>query len=267
MIPPAGSSCPDIDRLVDAVADGQPGAVERLDAHAASCAACAAEAALADDDDGLGDLLACLDGTDCPPEIVASALAAARETPTRRASAPDRQAAGVAPRTRRQVWRVAAAAAVLAAVAAAAFLASPDVPAGPPVAETLRPAGQTRGPSVEPSPEPTPEPRRLADAPPRPLLASRAPTPRRAPVQPPAAPTAPVPTSVPVTPDPTEAALPEAVLPEALVAAATPADSLAARESLALALGIVARAQRAADDAVTDELRRVSTALAPARLL
>ena len=263
MTPPAGSSCPDIDRLVDAVADGRPGAAERLDAHAASCAACAAEAALADDD-GLGDLLACLDGTDCPPEIVASALAAARETPTRRAGAPDRQAAGVAPRTRRPVWRVAAAAAVLAAVAAAAFLASPDVPAGPPVAETLRPAGQTRGPSVEPSLEPT----RLADAPPRPLLASRAPAPRRAPVQPPA----PVPTSAPVTPGPTEAALseaalPEAALPEALVAAATPADSLAARESLALALGIVARAQRAADDVVTDELRRVSTALAPARLL
>ncbi|HEX8386399.1 MAG TPA: hypothetical protein VF576_09455, partial [Rubricoccaceae bacterium] len=71
--------CPDIERLVDATLAGAPGAAARLDAHAAACPACAAEAVLADvPDDLLEDALACFRSTECPPAIVEMALAAAR---------------------------------------------------------------------------------------------------------------------------------------------------------------------------------------------
>ena len=73
----------------------------------------------------------------------------------------------------------------------------------------------------------------------------------------------------PLTTAPDPVVLPD---PAALVAESpTLADTAAARADLMLAFTIVARAQRSASAAitttVTDEMRRVSEALAPARIL
>ena len=55
--------------------------------------------------------------------------------------------------------------------------------------------------------------------------------------------------------------------PDLVALAPTPADSAAARADLLFALGIVARAQRTADAAVLDEMRRMSEVLVATRVL
>ena len=269
MTPHPGAPCPDLDRLLDAVVAGRPGAAERLDAHAAACPACAAEALLADEPDPVLDgALACLQGVECPPEVVAAAIAAARPTvhaAPRPDRAPDRAAdrrPAAAPR--RPVWRwmTASAIALVALVAAVAlFQGGPDAP-----------------PSLvaQSSPDPRPRPEPAAPSVTEPSQTGTiAPTPPSA--LPPAAPS-PGPAQRPATSAPAPAPVPDAALPVPapdLVAAAlpdpdpalAPSDTAAAREALALAFAIVGRAQQSADAAVSTGLQRLSTALEPARIL
>lgn len=294
--------CPDLDRLVDDACAGLPGAADRLDAHAATCEYCAAEAVLADDD-SLSDLLAPLATETCPPDLIEAALTAARagaRTGTRRPAplrAPDRDAAR--PQTRRAPVRRWATVAALALVALVAVRFWPD--AGSPTG--LRPGpsiAEVTGTDATPDEPTATEP----SAPPSPVTASSttAPAPQTAPAEQIAAArparsrpirTRRVPTRVrEVQPAPAPAAegseaVETAVSPVPLVAAAMPftraesddavsepaeaeampSDKAAARDAVYLALGLVANAQRSADAAVSSELRRVSTALLPTRVL
>ena len=249
---PVTLPCPDLDRLVGDAIAGRPGADARLDAHAASCAACAAEAACADDSltETLAEPFAGLRAATCPPDVIAAALAEVRR------GAPDR-AAAAPPRPRTRVW---IGASVLAVALLAALLVRPkmasETASEPPLVAQVgvpKPSEPSAPQPVAPAPaDPVPSAPTTASPELRPSArpAVDAPGPSRSPQ--PAAPPRPEP--------------PDALL-DAPVAAATPADSAAARADLLLALGIVARAQRAADAAVSAEMQRVSEALAPARLL
>ncbi len=252
--------CPDIDRLVDAAAAGLPGAAERLDAHAATCAACLAEAEALDD--GFDDALACLRDETCPPEVLAAVFAevgtAARARPAPLRSA-DRAARPAVRPVRRRVWAGVLAAAALVALATfwprtEALLVAETTPAEthgtPPPTPNETPLTATPATTETPAEAPiaieTPTaPRRARTVPRR--ATRRAAAPRPAPVAPSER------LDLPDTPD--------------LAVAPTPADSAAARQDLLLAFSIVARAQRSADAAVQTEMRRVSTALEPARIL
>ncbi len=70
--------CPQFDALAQSAAAGGPREAHALDVHAAACAACAAEAVLADDASPLADLLAPLGAEVCPPAVVTAALREAR---------------------------------------------------------------------------------------------------------------------------------------------------------------------------------------------
>ncbi len=257
--------CPDIDRLVDDAAAGVPGAAGRLDAHAASCAACAAEAEALDD--GFGDAFACLREETCPPEVLAAVFAEVgartRPAPPR---APDRDARPTARPARRRVWAGALTAAALVALvmfwprteAPLVAVATPAVPTEtrpvemPPVetqpAESQSTEAQPAMAHVVTEPASTRRSvrtalrraRRRADAP-------RASTPHD---------DAPAPAERLDLPNESN-----------IAETPTPADAAAARDELLLALRIVARAQRSADAAVQTEMQRVSSALEPAQLI
>ena len=268
-------TCSDLDRLVDDAVAGLPGAAERLAAHADACDACLAEADCAH---APVEALALLAADACPPDVIAAALAEAAlpeaaalgrppDRPARRSTLarPDRSAVP-APRRARTVWATAVGAAVLAVAFVLAWRGVPPASAPgarPALAEAVRPTARPAAlgsDSARAVPVLTPE---------APLAAVFAP---RAPAPVPPGP-APEPTATPVpepTPDSDPIGAPtfQALDPDALVAETlTPADSAAARAELLFALGIVARAQRAADAAVSDEMQRVSEALLPARLL
>ncbi len=251
--------CPDLDRLVDDAAAGLPGAADRLDAHAMTCAACLAEADALDD--GFGDALACLRDETCPPEVLAAvfaevdAPARTRLTPHRAADRPARPTASPA---RRRVWSGVLAAVALVAVAT--FWPRPEAPLvaqrtpaevrETPAPDAILPAGP---PAIA---EPTVSTPAIAEPPAAPRPARSAPrrATRRSAVSPRAA--APVPAErldPPDTPD--------------LAETPTLADTVSARQDLLLALRIVGRAQRQADAAVQTEMQRVTTALEPAQLL
>ena len=267
-------TCSDLDRLVDDAVAGLPGAAERLAAHADACDACLAEADCAH---APVEALALLAADACPPDVIAAALAEAAlpeaaalgrppDRPAGRSTPRPDRAAVPAPRRARTVWATAVGAAVLAVAFFLAWRGVPPAPAPgarPALAEAVRPAARPAAlgsDSARVVPVLTPE---------APLAAVSAP---RAPAPVPPGP-APEPAATPVpepTPDSDPIDVPtfQALDPDALVAESlTPADSAAARAELLFALGIVARAQRAADAAVSDEMQRVSEALLPARLL
>lgn len=261
----SGAACSTIDRLLDDALAGRPGAAERLDAHTASCAACIAEARLADTpDDDLLDALACLDAVPCPPAVLDAALAEAR----RGAHAPDRGAARPAARrsaSRRSAW-VAAAALVVAVLTVAVVRMQPDAADAPRVADAVPVAPLVQTPGAEtpdpPADETTPiAPPPSASATQEETGASETEAPG---IEPPIAAPEPAPVAAPRSPlpafSPTEA-------PVDLAAAATPADTAAARADLQVALAILSRAHRAAEAAVSSEMRRVGAALAPTRVL
>ena len=268
-------TCSDLDRLVDDAVAGLPGAAERLAAHADACDACLAEADCAH---APVEALALLAADACPPDVIVAALAEAALTeaalpeavtlgrppdrPARRSTPRPDRAAVPAPRRARTVWATAVGAAVLAVAFVLAWRGVPQASAPgarPALAEAACPAALGSD-SARAVPVLTPA---------APLAAVSAP---RAPAPVPPGP-APEPAATPVpepTPDsdPVGAPAVQYLAPEALVAESlTPADSAAARAELLFALGIVARAQRAADAAVSDEMQRVSEALLPARLL
>ena len=271
-VAPPGAPCPDLDRLVADAASGRAGAGARLDAHAASCAACAAEARLADDGSDLDDLLACLRGTPAPEAVVAAALAAARRpertVPSR---APDRAAVptrGTGRRARR-LWAPAAALGLVAVLVSVLL----GLPEGGLETDPRNDAGLVaaqREPEIRARPV---TPRVTPPAPPTALPEAALPTTARseatrprlsaAPGQTPAALS---PTDLPAPPD---SLAPDMALaaPDLVALTPTPADSAAARADLLFALGIVARAQRTADAAVLDEMRRMSEVLVATRVL
>ena len=259
--------CPDLDRLVS---DTSPGAFECLDAHAETCAACAAEAHLADEPSDLVDVLERLRGTQAPVSVVEAALVAARH-PERSAQ---RLAADRAPArpSRRRVWQtVAAATALLVVVLIGLTRLRGEAPDAPRVADNVPPTDATP-PSVSERPKPTriPEPETALEAPASPDVApERASAPRPSAPRARAPRPAPSPRAAPPTVAPEPVTLPD---PAPLIAEApTVADTAAARADLMLAFNIIARAQRTASAAVTttvtDEMRRVTEALAPARIL
>ena len=258
--------CPEIDRLVDDAAAGRPGAAERLDAHAAACAACLAEAEALDGapNDDLGDALACLRDEACPPDVLAAVFAEVGAIKAPRLAA-DRAALPTSRPARRRVWAGVLAAAAL--VALATLWPRPEAPA-PLVAETIRPEtpaletpartlpDETQPAEATPVETPRIEAPRVEAPTPRAAPAARRPAPRRSPRRL-AAPRRAAPQ--PDASDPTDA-------PD-VAEAPTPADTATARQDLLLALRIVARAQQSADAAVQTEMQRVSSALEPAQLL
>ncbi len=286
-------TCPDLDRLVDDAVAGLPGAPERLAAHADACAACIAEADCAH---APVPELALLAGATCPPDVLATALAAAalaeaalaeaaRAEPVRSGTArpepvratrlasdcpAERPAAHPSARpSARPVWtrRVAAGLAFAAALLALRAVWPSQSPETPQVAAT---------PPVSPpvlGAEPTAEPVEVAAATPAPaaMPATRAvatPAARTAELRASPRPPADGPASLaPAAPDSAQVPVLGPAFPDDDLATATPADSAAARSDLLLALAIVGRAQRTADDAVSAEMRRVSDALEPARTL
>lgn len=271
-IVPPGAPCPDLDRLVADAASGRAGAAERLDAHAASCAACAAEALLADGDSDLDSLLACLRGAPAPDAVVAAALAAARRperaVPSR---APDRTAVPphAADRRTRRFWAPAAALG-LVAVLVFALLGLPDRDPDLDLRDDAGLVAAQRDPEIRARPvTPRVSPPASTTALPTTALATTAlpeadrPAPSVAAERIPAALS---PAPLPAPPDPIA---PDVIgpAPDLVALAPTPADSAAARADLLFALGIVARAQRTADAAVLDEMRRMSEVLVATRVL
>lgn len=276
-------TCPDLDRLVDDAVAGLPGAQARLDAHADACAACLAEA---DCEHAPIPELAMLADAVCPPDVLAAALAAVAHGTKDRSAAPARGASdrpaerSVSRPAARTVWthRIAAGiafAAALLVLRAAWPEARPETPqvaTTPDATSPPRPLGTDGGTTPQPVeiaavPQPA-SPQIAAPIAVQPIAVQ--------PVAPRAAVTRPTPhTARPTrvldpTPDPTPVVVPqttETVAPDADVASVSPADSIAARSDLLLALAIVGRAQRTADDAVSAEMRRVSDALEPARTL
>ena len=259
---PPGAPCPDLDRLVADAASGRAGATERLDAHAATCAACAVEARLADDDSDLDSLLACLRGTPAPHAVVAAALAAARRperaVPSR---APERAAVPLrlADRRTRRFWAPAAAFGFVA-VLVSVLLGRPEADLEFDLRNDASLVAAQRDPEVRARPV-TPR-----VTPPAPTTALPVATPPRPSAAPAPTPSAFFQTVLPAPPDSLAPAV-TLTTPDLVALVPTPADSAAARADVLFALGIVARAQRTADAAVLDEMRRMSEVLVATRVL
>ncbi len=270
-------TCPDLDRLVDAAVAGLPGADARLAEHADACAACLAEA---DCEHSPVPEMAMLADATCPPDVLAAALAAARGTSDRDAApfyvrlASDRPADPAAARpSARPVWSRRIAVGIAFAAALLVLRAAwpdqrpetPQVATMPDVPASSQPPGSDGGTTPQPvevAAVPEPVAPQIAAQPVAPRPAVTRPSPRIAP-GPRTRTEDPVPGSTPVVVPPTI----ETAVPDDEVASISPADSVAARSDLLLALAIVGRAQRTADTVVSVEMRRVSDALEPARTL
>jgi|GEM_PF-6506908 len=237
--------CTQFDALAEAAALGGPREARALDAHVATCAACAAEAVLADDASDLVDVLAPLRAEVCPPAVVTAALRDARRT-----ARPPVRAARTFSRLR--VATLAFAVTLVVGLALRLSLASPaevaldrtDAPAlevataetGAPLVELSTPAPDA--PAADPTDKPD-EPVKVDVAPPDPApeRVAAAAAPRLRPTL----------TSATVPPpDP----------------APTASDTLAAVHGLRLALAVVRDARREGLAAVAPELGRPQVALA-----
>ena len=244
--------CPDLEVYLDGdLPDADARAVET---HVSSCASCADELAVAR---RIAAEFAALRDETCPPDLVASAIAAAqRRAPNR---APDRAASPAARRAVRvNRWALACALLAVGAIGLSRLVADRPPPAEP-APDTLaevRPARPSAPPAAPDATAPdatTPDAaasRPEADAP-RPARAT--PTVRRAPRA-----------SAPADPTPAVAADPDALAPLAADAEATAPDAAdveRAQADLLLALALVADAQTHARANVSHQLERAADAL------
>lgn len=254
-------SCPDLDTVLDAGFDAPPAVRE----HVASCPACTAEldAAMA-----LAAGFAEMRSERAPADVVAAALASARETPAplRRPAAPDRSAR---PGRRSRPWIVALAAclALAAWLGLGVWLRSAGPDATPAVAERVA-ADERAAPPSPPSPPPSsPVADAIAPASPNPV----SPTPRAAPPRP--RPPAPEPRPAPRQPahpapvlDGEHVAPPErmSLARDGLATTTLPDSVAAARDGALLAFSLVADAQRVASRTLTHEAERLGSTLSDA---
>ena len=249
--------CPDLEVYLDGdLPDADARAVET---HVSSCASCADELAVAR---RIAAEFAALRDETCPPDLVASAIAAAqRRAPNR---APDRAASPAARRAVRvNRWALACAVLAVGAIGLSRLVADRPPPAEP-APDTLaevRPARPSAPPAAPDATAPdaaaqeatTPDadaPRPEADAP-RPARATPpAPPVRRA-----------LRASAPADPTPAVAADLDALAPLASDAEASAADVERAQADLLLALALVADAQTHARANVSHQLERAADAL------
>ena len=237
--------CTQFDALAEAAALGGPRETRALDAHVSTCAACAAEAVLADDASDLVDVLAPLRAGVCPPAVVTAALRDARRT----ARPPVRAARRFA---RLRVATLAFGVTLVVGLALRVSLAGSDDVA----------LGVTDAPALEVATTETGEPLVGLTTPATDTPSADATDKPDEPVKADPAPTAPAPERAAAEPSPRlRPTLTSATVPPP-DPAPTASDTLAAVHGLRLALAVVRDARQEGLAAVAPELGRPQVALA-----